>query len=114
AAIDQLLEHRQCDPSVRVGKQPAAVGPRGGLRKLVLASLLDDSVEELQRSHGLLKADRISDLDRRGQRWTSLDRLEVVVTVLIDDVERICLLGLGYYDPRQLLNQPEVSHHQKP
>src|SRR5262249_38981568 len=72
----QFEEHRQPYASVRAVKHSSPVGHSRRIGELLLARLLDDAVELLQRANRFLKTDRVADLDRAGERLLRLNRLE--------------------------------------
>src|SRR5206468_4134810 len=59
-------------------------------------------------------ADRVADLDRHGERRLRGHRLERLEVVLERAVERVGALGLREADPRQLVDEAELLHHQEP
>ena len=92
---------------MRAVEEPRAVRARAGVGKLRLARLLDDAVVALEGVDGLLDGDRVSDLDRAGQRRAGMDRLEDLEAALVAEVEGVGRLGLGADDARLALDETE-------
>ena len=79
-----------------------------------LGGLLDHPVEFLQRPDRLVDADRVADLDGRGQRALGHHRLEPLEALSVGQVEGIGRLGLRHADAGQPRDDPQLLHQRQP
>ena len=108
-ALDELAEGGERDAGVRAVEHAGAVGARRLVGELLLAGLLDDAVELLQRPDGALELTGLPIWIALASVFSACTGSKCSKFVEVRPVERIGVLGLGDGDARQLLDQAELA-----
>src|SRR5204862_3447216 len=90
-----------------------AIAQRSSLCQLLLRGLLDNTLELLKSADRLLKTYRVTDLNRAGQCFLGLHRLERFEVPEVRAIKRIGAFGLGDNNAWQFRNQSQLLHHEQ-
>ena len=109
APFHQFEERSQGDAGVGTGVHASEIGHCCCVGKFVFASLLDNAIGHLDRLDSFVIADRVADLNGRGQGRLGLLHRLFGKAVAVALVEGISLLRLRGHQPRHLVDNPQIQ-----